>query len=182
MSHRIIFVGGVHGVGKSTLCRKICNEISVVHRSASDLISRITKNKFPLNKCIEGLESNQDILILAIDRYLDTEQYYLLDGHFCLLDRHGEVNDVAISTFIAMSPIAIVLLYDDPAKICARIKNRDNEMCDVQFISKYQDREIALAQKVADALKVPIIKANPFLEKDTLCDMICRLTDKRSSG
>ncbi len=43
----IVFVGGIHGVGKSTLCSKFNNLLGISHYSASDLIKK--KNRELVN-------------------------------------------------------------------------------------------------------------------------------------
>jgi len=35
MLDNITFIGGIHGVGKSTICRQICDEIKLEYLSAS---------------------------------------------------------------------------------------------------------------------------------------------------
>ena len=34
----IIFIGGIHGVGKGTLCEKVCNDLNIRHLSASEVL------------------------------------------------------------------------------------------------------------------------------------------------
>ena len=34
----IIFIGGIHGVGKGTLCEKVCNDLNLQHLSASEVL------------------------------------------------------------------------------------------------------------------------------------------------
>lgn len=40
MKRQIIFVGGIHGVGKTTLCKKIESRYNMEHFSASNLIAK----------------------------------------------------------------------------------------------------------------------------------------------
>ena len=40
MKRQIIFVSGVHGVGKTTLCKKIASRYKIEHFSASNLIAK----------------------------------------------------------------------------------------------------------------------------------------------
>jgi len=37
MFDNIVFVGGIHGVGKSTICQHICRELNMEYLSASEL-------------------------------------------------------------------------------------------------------------------------------------------------
>lgn len=36
----IIFIAGIHGVGKSTLCKKLSSRYNIEHYSASELIKK----------------------------------------------------------------------------------------------------------------------------------------------
>lgn len=38
MKNDIIFIGGIHGVGKGTLCKRIESELGIIHLSASEVL------------------------------------------------------------------------------------------------------------------------------------------------
>jgi adenylate kinase len=175
MKHKIIFVGGVHGVGKTSLCNKVCEELDIDHYSASDLIKKVKNVKFPTNKHIKEIEENQDSLIIAVDNYINCKTVSLLDGHFCLLDSHGKVAEVPMATFLSLSPIAIIVLNDEPSKIYARIKARDGEESGVDGIVKFQESEIKYSKVVSEKLGVPYLLANPFTEGEAIKDFIKNL-------
>ena len=168
MQRKIIFVGGVHGVGKSTLCNSICTSMNATHHSASELISRFGKVNHSTNKRVENIGKNQDVLITAINEYLATGQSYLLDGHFCLLNRNGEVVEIPFSTFGALSPVAIMVLFDDPIKIFTRLKERDKEKYDIDSLTSFQKKELDYSESIARKLDVPYMKANSFVDGDKL--------------
>ena len=65
MPRKILFVGGIHGVGKSTLCDSICERMNVAHHSASELISKFVKVSHSANKRVTDVGKNQDVLIAA---------------------------------------------------------------------------------------------------------------------
>ena len=58
----VIFVAGVYGVGKSTLCEKLSKELSIPFYSASDLISKVNGESYGTNKVVKDKSQNQDIL------------------------------------------------------------------------------------------------------------------------
>ena len=65
-SHRmknIIFIGGIHGVGKGTLCEKVCNELNLQHLSASEVLKweEISEKE---NKLVNDFTLTQNRLIL----------------------------------------------------------------------------------------------------------------------
>ena len=162
MPRKILFVGGIHGVGKSTLCDSICERMNVAHHSASELISKFGKVSHSANKRVTDVGKNQDVLIAATNEYLVEGRSYLLDGHFCLLNQNGEVVEIPLPTFKALSPVAIMVLFDDPNKIFARLKERDKEMYDIDSLCSFQLRELDYSESVASKLNVPYLKANPI--------------------
>ena len=67
MTHRIIFVGGVHGVGKTHFCQKLTEKFDVEHVTASSLIRRhIALSK---SKDVEDVKVNQSILVTELSCY-----------------------------------------------------------------------------------------------------------------
>jgi adenylate kinase len=66
MKRRIIFIGGVHGVGKTTLCKKIESRFNIEHFSASNLIAKEKAEEHLRNKQVENITENQDFLVTAI--------------------------------------------------------------------------------------------------------------------
>jgi adenylate kinase len=172
MKRKIIFVGGVHGVGKTSLCKKVCEVLGIEHYSASDLIKKVKNVTFPTNKHVEGIEVNQDSLIVAVDRYMDCKTVCLLDGHFCLLDEQGNVVPVPLSTFSSLSPIAIIVLNDEPSNIYARTQSRDGEASRIDGIATFQDSEIKYSKLVSESLRVPYLLANPFTEREVIINFV----------
>ena len=53
--NNMIFVGGIHGVGKTSFCKKISKAYSLEFYSASALISEIKKEQFSKNKMVEHI-------------------------------------------------------------------------------------------------------------------------------
>ncbi len=168
MHHKIIFIGGVHGIGKTPLCKSICTKFNVIHHSASKLITKYSHIKFPSNKRVENIKRNQDALICAINKYLDTNKNYLLDGHFCLLDQDGVVAKIPLSTFTAISPMAIILLHDDPSNIYCCLQDRDGEIYDMDLLSSFQKQEFHYSRLVATKLNIPYLKAKPSTDREII--------------
>lgn len=167
MTRKIVFVGGIHGVGKSTLCDSICLHSDATHYSASELISKFGKVNHSTNKLVANINKNQDVLISAVNEYLN-EGVYLLDGHFCLLNQDGNITEVPIATFESLAPVSIIVLFDEPNRIYARLKERDKERYDIESLSSFQNKELAYSEYAAHKLGLPYLKANPFTETEKL--------------
>lgn len=154
MANRIIIVGGVHGVGKTHFCQKLSDKFDVEHVTASSLIKRHKHLK--KNKDVVDVDGNQSVLVAELSRYQIKKSTLLLDGHFCLLSKTTEIEDVPLSTFRAISPFAIFLLKDDPLDITKRISQRDGVNHEPELIASLQEREITRATLVSSALNIPI--------------------------
>ena len=81
----VIFVSGIHGVGKDYFTRKIEEELGIKSYSASELISEYGNVNFNSDKKTKNIGSNQDYLLQAI-RSEKLPKEYILNGHFCLLN------------------------------------------------------------------------------------------------
>jgi adenylate kinase len=66
MRPRILFVAGVHGTGKTSLCRSISTKFDVAHCSASELIAQYRGIHFRPDRRVDDISQNQDALIAAI--------------------------------------------------------------------------------------------------------------------
>jgi adenylate kinase len=152
----MIFVGGIHGVGKTFFCKKISQNFNLLHYAASVLISEEKKEQYSSNKKIINLDKNQDLLLTALQRHNLVSQDFLLDGHFCLLNKEGEVTKIPEETFKMLSPSSVIILIDSPDKIAERIFQRDKVKYDIEFIAYFQKEEIDYAQKITAKMEIPI--------------------------
>lgn len=162
MVKRIIFIGGVHGVGKTNFCQKLSGQFDAEHVTASDLIRRHIK--LSKNKTVADIENNQLILAQELSRHQTDRQTLLLDGHFCLQNSTSDIQDVPLSTFEAISPYAIILLEDAPSSIVTRLSNRDKQIHHLDLISTLQNRELKRAHFVSETLNIPIRVVNPIID------------------
>ncbi|MBD2096231.1 AAA family ATPase [Trichocoleus sp. FACHB-591] len=152
---KVIFVGGVHGVGKTTFCKALKAQLDVQHFSASDLIAREKKEQYFQDKRVQNIDENQDVLVTALNKYLKDETWYLLDGHFCLLSKDGEITKIPDSTYEGINPCAIILLFDRPENIYDRLSERDNITYDLALLHSFQEQEIDYAKYISNKLGIP---------------------------
>lgn len=82
MDDGVIFVSGVYGVGKTTICNLLSNELSIPSFSSSELISKHNGEEYGVNKFVEDKDKNQLILIKAVNEILEAKPKFLLNGHF----------------------------------------------------------------------------------------------------
>lgn len=175
IDRNIIFVGGIHGVGKTTLCKMISEELFLKHYSSSELISNLKNENLDKNKKVSNVIENQNILLESINKYFDNSQYNLLDGHFCLLDSAGNITKVPLETFESLRLKFIIILVDEEEEILKRLVNRDTRYYSLDFIKEFQHKEVHYAQEIAEHLKVSFKIINARFEKGKMLDYISKV-------
>lgn len=156
----MIFVSGVHGVGKSYFCKLVKDSVGIETYSASALISAKKRSGFAKDKLIPDIDENQQFLLWAVDELRTLCQNFILDGHFCLLNASGEVQRVPYDTFAMLKPDAIVLLTENPEIIASRRKRRDGIEVAIESIKYFQREERLYANEVAGNVNWMWLKSN----------------------
>ena len=152
-SGKIIFLGGVHGVGKSTFSKSVTDKC---HDMESLSCSTIIKWENPAIKEVGDVGETQNTLLANLPYFIDQDKNYLLDGHFCLLTEQGTIERVPMEVFEAMSPSLMIVLVEEPAIICQRLNKRDSHDYTLELMTEFQKEELKYASEVADTLGVPI--------------------------
>lgn len=163
---KIIFIGGIHGVGKTTICQKIAATFNIEYFSASSLIQKEKKEEYERGKQVSQVEGNQEYLLKAIKKNFNNEKWYLLDGHFCLLNRNNKITKIPCSTYEFIFPSAIIVLIDNPDDICKRLESRDHIKYNVELLKELQDEELAYAKYLTNYLGIPYFSHCPFDNKN----------------
>jgi adenylate kinase len=151
---KMIFIGGIHGVGKTSLCKDLSDRYNMPHYSASQLISEEKKEVYSQNKLIPDIVQNQDFLSASINR-LGISDWFLLDGHFCLLNQESEITRIPLNTFRNISPNSIIVLTDSISSIQDRFSQRDSYRFDHHLLQSFQNKEIEYAEEVSSELLIP---------------------------
>ncbi|EGR2261177.1 AAA family ATPase [Vibrio parahaemolyticus] len=152
---KVVFVSGVHGSGKGTLCRSL-NDLSCVKSySASDLIKN-NSDYIEDSKLVDNAEKNQAALIRGISSL--KEKKFLIDGHFCLLNNDMEIVDIDYAVFDAMNISLVVFVECDPEELRRRLMLRDNTKFAVELLSSFQNAELERAKKFCFERNIPLIK------------------------
>lgn len=145
-----IFVAGVYGVGKSTLCDNLAKMLDVPSYSAGDLISRVNGEAYGANKAVENKYNNQDILAMAVEERLQHNSTILLAGHFCIFDKHNHVDRLPSDTFSRLHIQQILLLEADINRIIRNLNQRDGKSYTVPQVLALLEEERRFAKEVAD--------------------------------
>lgn len=160
----VLFVAGVHGVGKTTICRRVAKETSIPHFTASEIIKDESfENAFGESMLQKNTNANQEILIHGVERRLGSVgRKLILDGHFTLLNDSKEIVEISIEFFKRLSLDAIVVFHDIPHLISLRLKKRDGVHMDETHIKAHQESELHHANLIATSLQIPIRHLEAF--------------------
>ncbi|BAP87351.1 flagellar adenylate kinase [Burkholderiales bacterium GJ-E10] len=160
----VIFVAGVHAVGKTTLCKQAEQTKEIAHYSASDLIREEKANAVPeQGKVVTEVDAPQRHLIRAVHRVLPRHGgKILLDGHFSLLTATGKIEMISVDVFHALGLERVVVLHDEPVAIAARWSRRDGGAVDLAMVTTHQEEELRHARHVAQTLAIPLTEVRAF--------------------
>ncbi|WP_286968404.1 ATP-binding protein [Flavobacterium sp. UBA4854] len=153
----IFFIGGIHGVGKGTICKEIASKAELIHITASEVLKwrEISSSD---NKLVENISSTQEKLIFGLSNLIDKNKKYLLDGHFCLLNSLNVPCKIDEETFDILNPRVISIVLDDVEKITKRLENRDSKKYDIKVLNELQNMEIEYAKYLSKKYSVPYIE------------------------
>ncbi len=166
MPQPIVFVGGVHGSGKSTLCRYLAGALPAAHVTDGALIREAASAAHVVtvgaqNKAVPDVDANQAVLLRGLSafqaRTADDSRVVLLDGHFTLMNPSGEIVDVPSEVFAAIAPIAVLLVETDTGVVQRRLAARAPDAPAANVIAALAARERYRASATAEALRVPIL-------------------------
>ncbi|WP_233959234.1 ATP-binding protein [Pectobacterium versatile] len=150
----IVMVAGVYGVGKSTVSNKLSKDFNIKFYSASDLIkTEKGYSNWDKDKKTDQVKNNQEYLIAAINKMSGYD--FLLDGHFCLINKDGNIENIDIFTIKQLDIDAVLLLKEEPGIISRRLFDRDKIFWDERFISKMQENEEAQAKLFTNENDIP---------------------------
>jgi len=151
----LFFIGGIHGVGKTTLCTNIFNLLGYEYYAASSLINAQTIQSSHEKKVL-NIPDNQASLLHRLSAIKSQNNRIFLDGHFTLLNQTGEIEPINMSVFEIMKPTGLILIKDDPCEIAFRLKQRDGFSWDQTFLEHFQTIEEQHAVSVSNYINIPL--------------------------
>lgn len=147
----ITFLGGVHGVGKTSMCAGVPEKFGLKVISASVIIR--AERALPSSDsrtAVLNVGGNQGLLVRGVHRLVtDAPGSYLLDGHFALRTLAGNIEEIDADVFKAIAVSELICLFDDPAAIAQRLSARDGVVHDAAAISELQAAELRSAESVS---------------------------------
>jgi adenylate kinase len=117
----------------------------------------------------------QNRLLAGLTAAIQRGRKYILDGHFCLFNKDGEVTPVPLSTFEGIAPEALVLITGEAQEIASSLQLRDKRFYDPVILSQMQELEISHARLTAKHLLLPLVIFDKNL--DTPSNLIKRINE-----
>lgn len=148
----LIFVGGIHGVGKTTICLKAFVPFGYHCMTASSLISAYGR-RIDKNKRVDDIDDNQVALIEQLALEKKKHCRFILDGHFTLINSQGQIEPIDRSVFQGINPTQLILIQGDPKEIARRLAVRDGKEWDPVFVAIFQKEEEKYARLISKDLK-----------------------------
>ena len=156
-----VFVAGIHGAGKSTVCRELARLLGASHATACDLIranANATSEVTVGVKAVPNVDANQQQLLrgLEVNRARNSGPL-LLDGHFVLLKPDSAIAEIPVTAYEAIAPVAVPLVEADAVTIHSPLLKRDKTAPPVATIADLAIRERTHAKRVCGELKIPLL-------------------------
>jgi adenylate kinase len=160
----LVFVGGVHGVGKSTVCAEVAVRLGLPVHSASAVIRSERGLYVPVQgKAVANVDGNQQLLIEGVRKLLELSAgIQLMDGHFALRSTSGKIECISVSVFEQLGIRQVVCIRDAASSILQRLIQRDGYSGSLEEIAALQEAELQHANVVAKRLSVPLHVMSAF--------------------
>ena len=174
MNKSCVFVGGVHGSGKTQLCKKIQEKIDCVYLSASLLLKWSKKEKN-----VENVQENQRKLKELLKKKMQDDKLYLIDGHFTLWNKEYKCEKIPLTFFEDLNIKCILLVVENEDVIEKRLFVRNEINVLSENIVSISNVEKEYSQFVAEKLGVYFYQVNSSNENQVnilinQMEQICR--------
>ena len=168
MNGSTIFIAGVYGTGKSTMCSTLSKRLLIPAFSAGDLISAINGEQYGANKAVSDKNNNQILLAEHVQQPTQENQKIILAGHFCIFNADNEVEVLPESVYPALNISRIILLEADIQTIISNLRRRDGKNYPVKSVSALIEKEREQSKQIAEQLNCPLnIYQMTFTDKDS---------------
>ena len=163
----LVFLGGAHGTGKSSLAAALGARLSVKVLSASQLIREEGVQPSTPDKRVGDVDGNQERLLRALARHRALHAKILLDGHYCVRSSTGHTVAITCEVFRRIAPAALLLLVDEPLAIAKRLVERDTLQHELADLTAHNDceQEAALVVSTDLGIRLHVLHAPPSVEE-----------------
>lgn len=166
-----IFIGGMHGVGKTHLAKPAAERLKLVYASASQLI-RTERGlaSWGTDKVVSDVNLNQQALVSAARRIHEGGITLVLDGHFVIRTASGRHQQIPLDVFADLKCAAVVLLQAPASVVLARLGGRGDHSWTEDDVIAFSAAELDHGSAVAASLRVPLLSLeSPSPEEFEAC-------------
>ena len=122
------------------------------HLSSSELLKWKDINEDDKNKKVQNITETQNRLILGLESTVNNGKYYLLDGHYCLLNSNTEIVNIPLETFKQINLFSLNIILGDISEVKKRLETRDNKNYDYDLLERLQYKELTYAKLLSKKL------------------------------
>ncbi|WP_283673574.1 ATP-binding protein [Butyricicoccus sp. Marseille-Q5471] len=167
MNGSTIFIAGVYGIGKSTMCSTLSARLHIPAFSAGDLISAVNGEQYGVNKAVTDKDNNQILLAKRVRELNRENERIILAGHFCIFDADNRVEVLPESVYSALNITRIILLESDVQTIIVNLHRRDGKNYSEKSVSALIEKEREQSERISRHLKCPLdIYRMTFTDRD----------------
>lgn len=152
----LIFLGGIHGSGKTYLLASKPQSLNLEILTASEILKWNDYSKQPNSKLVASIQNTQSRLVNNLSKITERNGKYLLNGHFCLLNKNKIIEKVPKETFDIISPKSLYLKVAEPSIISTRLQDRDKKLWSLKLIKDMQDMEISYARELSQFFNIEL--------------------------
>lgn len=154
-----VFVGGVHAVGKTFMLRPLCEELGVLHATASQLIREQRGSvNWTTSREVDEVERNQQALVVAVNQLREHGKRVVLDGHFVLRRSINIHERISLETFGKLGIEGVILLETSYDVIWDRLRERGDATWALSEIEAFAYKESEHAHAVCLEFGMPLIR------------------------
>ncbi len=156
----VIFLAGVHGVGKTFMGKPAAETLGLRYATASSLIREALNGKttWQESKHTSNIDANQEALITAVNSIIESSDVVLvLDGHFVLRNESGGLVSIPTDVFRRLGLSAVILLESPSTVIAARLEERGAPQS-IEKISEMANAELGRAEQVCREIGIELTR------------------------
>lgn len=153
----VIFLAGVHGVGKTFLGKPASSVLGLQYATASSLIKAGLNDEenWLEDKRTSDIDKNQEILISSVSKLSDSNNPLILDGHFVLKNEQGNLVALPSSVFQRLG-VSSVILMEAPASVIAERLTARKAPQSLDDIEELASAERKNAESMCRELNIPL--------------------------
>ena len=150
----VILVAGTEGTKKSYLAKLLLTE------HVSTRVTSIQGMLLRANCSVTEVVKNHSVLKKMLDTTIDPDDIYVINCNFYQLNKDGTNDQIPISVYDGIHPIAVIYLELSIEYMIQSIKRDDKVILDETFAQIYQENEETAASDYAAMKGVPCYKFN----------------------